>query len=203
MMTKAESILVDSFLKNDQREFFRIRDASLVVGVKPYVLRFWEAEFSLLKPEKSPTGQRVYRRRDIVLLFWIKKLLYQDRYSIEGANQKLKELRAEGALKTVPGELVLGSGHEPVFARTLGLAVNAGVDGSPDLQGDMNAIASVSVGTDPQAVEMKSPRSASVTGVNVSSDFEVGSQLNSRSLDEQLALENLARLSVKNLAALF
>lgn len=78
----------------DQLEF-KIGHAAELVGVKPYVLRFWETEFDALKPKKSRKGQRVYSRRDVETAMMIKKLLYEDRFSIEGARTKLRELRSK------------------------------------------------------------------------------------------------------------
>jgi DNA-binding transcriptional MerR regulator len=81
------------------RLYFRIGDVADLVGVKPYVLRYWETEFSIISPTKSGTGQRVYRRNDVENLLMIKHLLYQQRYSIEGAKKRIKELRKEGDFK--------------------------------------------------------------------------------------------------------
>ena len=78
-----------------QRLFFKIGDVAELVGVKPYVLRYWETEFPMISPQKSDSGQRVYRRADVEIVLIIKKLLYQERYSIEGARKRIKELRAE------------------------------------------------------------------------------------------------------------
>jgi DNA-binding transcriptional MerR regulator len=78
-----------------QRLFFKIGDVAELVGVKPYVLRYWETEFPMISPQKSDSGQRVYRRADVEIVLIVKKLLYQERYSIEGARKRIKELRAE------------------------------------------------------------------------------------------------------------
>lgn len=86
------------------RLYFRIGDVAEIAGVKPYVLRYWETEFPMIAPEKSPTGQRVYRRTDVETVLMIKRLLYQERYSIEGARRKVKELRKEGELKNFKSE---------------------------------------------------------------------------------------------------
>ena len=59
-------------------------------GVKPYVLRYWETEFRLVRPQKSKTGQRLYQRKDIDLLLQIKRLLYDEKYTISGAKKQLK-----------------------------------------------------------------------------------------------------------------
>lgn len=78
-----------------EKLYFRIRDVAKIVQVKPYVLRFWETEFPMVKPEKSSTGHRVYQREDIETLLQIKKLLYQERYSIEGARKRIRELKRQ------------------------------------------------------------------------------------------------------------
>ena len=66
------------------RLYFRIGDVAELLGVKPYVLRYWETEFPIISPQKSTTGQRVYRRGDVETLVLIKHLLYKEKYSIEG-----------------------------------------------------------------------------------------------------------------------
>jgi DNA-binding transcriptional MerR regulator len=74
---------------------FKIGEAADLVGLKPYVLRYWETEFDVLKPKKSKHNQRMYERRDVENLLLIKKLLYRDRFSIEGAKSALKRLRKD------------------------------------------------------------------------------------------------------------
>lgn len=74
---------------------FKIGEVAEIVGVKPYVLRYWETEFSILKPKKSKHNQRMYERRDVENLLLVKKLLYRDRFSIEGARAALKKLRKD------------------------------------------------------------------------------------------------------------
>jgi DNA-binding transcriptional MerR regulator len=71
--------------------YFRIGEVSTLLGVEPYVLRFWEGEFPNLAPKKSGTGHRLYRRKDVELLLHIKHLLYEKRYTIEGARQTLSD----------------------------------------------------------------------------------------------------------------
>ena len=74
--------------------YFRIGEAAALLGVEPYVLRYWETEFPMLAPKKSGTGHRLYRRKDVELLLKIKHLLYEKRFTIEGARQTLiSELR--------------------------------------------------------------------------------------------------------------
>jgi DNA-binding transcriptional MerR regulator len=69
--------------------YFRIGEVAKLAGIKPYVLRFWETEFPALGPKKSGTGHRLYRRKDVELVLEIKRLLYEKRYTIEGARKFL------------------------------------------------------------------------------------------------------------------
>jgi DNA-binding transcriptional MerR regulator len=69
--------------------YFKIGEVSELLGVEPYVLRYWETEFAVLSPKKSGTGHRLYRRKDVELLLRIKHLLYEKRFTIEGARQSL------------------------------------------------------------------------------------------------------------------
>jgi DNA-binding transcriptional MerR regulator len=88
-----------------ERLYFRIGDVAEIAGVKPHVLRYWESEFSEIQPEKSSTGQRVYRRKDVETVLLIKHFLYSERYSIEGARQKIRELRRGGELSSYRKEI--------------------------------------------------------------------------------------------------
>lgn len=72
------------------KKYFKIGEASSLLGVKPHVLRYWESEFPQIKPYKSRTGQRLYRKRDVEALMHIQRLLYQERYTIAGARQALR-----------------------------------------------------------------------------------------------------------------
>lgn len=78
-----------------KRLYFSIAQVSKVTGIKPYVLRYWETEFSELRPAKNSAGNRVYRKSDIKMVFLIKRLLYQEKYTIEGARQFLHRLRQQ------------------------------------------------------------------------------------------------------------
>jgi DNA-binding transcriptional MerR regulator len=69
--------------------YFRIGEVARLAGIKPYVLRFWETEFPALGPRKSGTGHRLYRRKDVELVLEIKRLLYEKRFTIEGARKFL------------------------------------------------------------------------------------------------------------------
>jgi DNA-binding transcriptional MerR regulator len=78
-----------------QKMAFKIGEAAEMVGVKQYVLRYWESEFEMLRPRKSKNNQRVYSRRDVETAMMIKKLLYEDRFSIEGARSALRQLKTQ------------------------------------------------------------------------------------------------------------
>ena len=69
--------------------YFRIGEVSRLAGVKPYVLRYWESEFPAIAPKKSGTGHRLYRRKDVEIILEIKRLLYEKRFTIEGARKAL------------------------------------------------------------------------------------------------------------------
>lgn len=79
-----------------QKLYFRIGEVSRLVGVQPYVLRYWETEFAGLAPQKSGTGHRFYRRKDVELLLQIKQLLYEKRFTIEGARRHLESQAKSG-----------------------------------------------------------------------------------------------------------
>lgn len=79
--------------------YFRIGEVSRLAGIKPYVLRFWESEFPSLGPKKSGTGHRLYRRKDVEMVLEIKRLLYEKRFTIEGARKAI-----EGRPKVEPAK---------------------------------------------------------------------------------------------------
>ena len=70
--------------------YFRIGEVARLAGIKPYVLRFWETEFPSLGPKKSGTGHRLYRRKEVEMVLEIKRLLYEKRFTIEGARKFLE-----------------------------------------------------------------------------------------------------------------
>jgi DNA-binding transcriptional MerR regulator len=77
------------------KQFFKIGEAAEIVGVKAHVLRYWESEFSTIKPLKTRGAHRMYRRADVELLCVIHKLLHQEGYTIAGARKRVRELRGE------------------------------------------------------------------------------------------------------------
>ncbi len=80
-----------------EKLFYRIGEVSALTGIQPYVLRYWESEFKLLRPKKNRGGQRVYRRQDLELVQRIKQLLYEERLTLEGAKKRLRqEIRGQG-----------------------------------------------------------------------------------------------------------
>ena len=105
--------------------FFRIGDVAKLAGIKPYVLRFWETEFPALGPRKSGTGHRLYRRKDVEMVLEIKRLLYEQRFTIEGA-RKFLEVRPKTD----------GSGSaKPAKRRSAKAAPVASAKGQADLFG--------------------------------------------------------------------
>ena len=93
-MSSQEDMIVSASPEIPDKLYFRIGDVARLAGIKPYVLRFWETEFPGLGPKKSGTGHRLYRRKDVELVLEIKRLLYEQRFTIEGA-RKFLETRAK------------------------------------------------------------------------------------------------------------
>jgi len=86
------------------KTYFRIGEISKILGVEPYVVRYWETEFSTIKPIRTKSEQRLYRRKDLEELALIKRLLYQDKFTIAGAKKRLQELRKESPAVSDSGE---------------------------------------------------------------------------------------------------
>jgi DNA-binding transcriptional MerR regulator len=98
-----------------EKRYYRIGEVSRITDVKPYVLRYWESEFRWMVPQKSRSKQRLYRRRDIDMILLIKKLLYDQRFTIAGARNKLRELGAGQALEA--GALSFEADHRARYRR--------------------------------------------------------------------------------------
>ena len=94
----------------DDKRYFRIGDVSRIIGVEPYVLRYWESEFPQIRPSRADSNQRTYQKKDLEIIMEIKRLLYEEKMTIEGAKQKIKkklskELSPEELLKELKAEL--------------------------------------------------------------------------------------------------
>lgn len=86
--------LLKELAKIPERLAFKIGDVADMLGIKQYVLRYWESEFEILKPKKASNNQRMYSKKDVENAFLIRKLLHRDRFSIEGARQALRALKS-------------------------------------------------------------------------------------------------------------
>ena len=82
------------------QEFFSIGEVCELTDLKPHVLRYWESQFKFLNPAKNRSGNRVYQRREVELILLVKHLLYTEKYTIEGARQKVDEQRKGGELRS-------------------------------------------------------------------------------------------------------
>jgi DNA-binding transcriptional MerR regulator len=107
-----------------KKVYYSIGEVCDLSGLKPHVLRYWETQFDVLNPTKNRAGNRVYRSRDVEVVLLVKKLLYEEKYTIEGANQKLIEMRREGELRgkghqALPAEFITGIKAELEELRSL------------------------------------------------------------------------------------
>jgi len=89
-----------------KKAYYSIGDVCDLTGLKPHVLRYWETQFEILRPSKNRAGNRVYRPKDVELILLVKNLLYEQKYTIEGANQKLLGMRKEGDLEEEQQEVM-------------------------------------------------------------------------------------------------
>lgn len=89
------------------KNYFRIGEVSTMLGVEPYVVRYWETEFKSVRPVRTRSDQRLYRRKDVEQLLTIKKLLYEEMFTIAGARKKLADInRGEGNLSDEESRLI-------------------------------------------------------------------------------------------------
>jgi len=91
--------------KTPPKLYYSITEVAELTNVKPHVLRYWETEFKVLRPKKNRAGNRIYRSSDIKLIEQIKKLLYDEGYTIAGARKKLLEAKANPGKKTKKDKL--------------------------------------------------------------------------------------------------
>jgi len=75
--------------------YFKIGEVSTITGVEPYVLRYWESEFKAIKPSRTQSKQRIYRRKDVELILEIKKILYEEKFTIAGARKRLQKVKSQ------------------------------------------------------------------------------------------------------------
>jgi len=81
------------------QEFFSIGEVCALTDLKPHVLRYWESQFRFLNPAKNRSGNRVYKSREVELILLVKHLLYTEKYTIDGARQRIEQFRRTGELK--------------------------------------------------------------------------------------------------------
>src|SRR5258708_17883811 len=112
-MTMMDAALQSGAPEIPDKLYFKIGEVADLLGVEPYVLRYWETEFPSLAPKKSGTGHRLYRRKDVELLLKIKHLLYEKRFTIDGARQHLQNEAKQGQHKEAKQE------QQPLFADPL------------------------------------------------------------------------------------
>ena len=87
-----------------QRAYYSIGEVRKLTGIESHVLRYWETKFDVLRPVKNRAGNRVYRPREIELILLLKRLLYQEKYTVEGARRKLAQMLRKGGLKAARKE---------------------------------------------------------------------------------------------------
>src|SRR5580692_8590608 len=87
-----------------EKDFYRIGEVSRLTALKPFVLRYWETEFPMLEPVKSSSGHRLYRQEDVDLVLKIKRLLYDEGFTIAGARRHLRDLENGSTTEPAPGE---------------------------------------------------------------------------------------------------
>ncbi len=112
---QASSATTEREQNTQGKRYYRIGEASRITGVKPYVLRYWESEFRWMAPQKSRSKQRLYRRRDIDMILLIKKMLYEQRFTIAGARKKLREFGSGRALES--GNLAIETDHRSRYRK--------------------------------------------------------------------------------------
>ncbi len=94
------------------KQYFKIGEVSALTQLEPYVLRYWETEFKMIRPVRFGSNQRMYRRKDVETILEIKKLLYEEGFTIAGARKKLHPAHKEEKLKAVPRKV---DGLEPLL----------------------------------------------------------------------------------------
>ena len=120
-----------------EERLYRIGEVSRLSELKPFVLRYWETEFPMLEPVKSPSGHRMYRQQDVDMVFKIKRLLYDEGFTIAGARRHLRE--TNGAIGVEPSAY---SAHAAHSGTSTGPGVGSGASysahgGHPENAGEL------------------------------------------------------------------
>lgn len=92
-----------------KKAYYSIGEVCEITGLKPHVLRYWETQFKILRPKKNRAGNRVFRPEDIELILLVKHLLYEKKFTIDGAQQKLSNMKKQG---DIAGDRKNVAGHE-------------------------------------------------------------------------------------------
>ena len=90
----------------DDKRYFRIGEVSRIIGVEPYVLRYWESEFPQIRPSRADSKQRTYQKKDMEIILEIKRLLYEEKMTIEGARKRLASMRRAGEIHADPRDFI-------------------------------------------------------------------------------------------------
>lgn len=137
MASKRRSRASDDLTLGTDKLYFKIGEVAEIVGVAPHVLRYWETEFAAIKPQKSRTRQRVYRRRDVATLLRIKQLLYVDKFTIAGARRRLRE----------------AGDHSPMAAPATGYLARQSLERVRAVVDELDALLASSAPLDPAAAD--------------------------------------------------
>jgi len=114
------------------QEFFSIGEVCELTDLKPHVLRYWESQFKFLNPAKNRSGNRVYQRREVELILLVKHLLYTEKYTIEGARQKVDEHRKGGELRSAARSALTVQTLEALEADLVGILRTLAPDASTE-----------------------------------------------------------------------
>ncbi len=139
--------------QSPRKLFYKIGEVCQMTDTQPYVLRFWESEFSRLAPTKSRSGQRLYRRKDVDLVREIKRLLNDEGYTIAGVRQKLGMPDSQGALD----ELFEPPAPAPALARAPAIPVPPGTHEAPRVASDLEDILRLMAETDRRLKNRRDP----------------------------------------------
>ena len=137
----------------DDERLYRIGEVSRLSDLKPFVLRYWETEFPMLEPVKSPSGHRMYRQQDVDMVFKIKRLLYDEGFTIAGARRHLRE--TNGAIPVEPSARAAAAGAEGAngaYANASGHAHNGELGDAADPSGHAASYASHAHGPHASAI---------------------------------------------------